>query len=38
MGEVNAALGLDRNAPRRRSAAIFGHRGQDDLADIIRAL
>lgn len=38
MQAVNTALGLDPNAPRRRAAAIFGHRRQDDLADIIRAL
>lgn len=38
MQAVNTALGLEPNAPRRRAAAIFGHRRQDDLADIIRAL
>ncbi|MCT1613830.1 exonuclease domain-containing protein [Corynebacterium sanguinis] len=38
MREVNLALGLSGDAPRRRSAAIFGHRGQDELADIIRSL
>lgn len=35
---INEALGLDPGAPRRRSTAIFGHRRQDDLADILRGL
>ena len=35
---INVALGLDPGAPRRRSTAIFGHRRQDDLADILRGL
>lgn len=35
---INVALGLDPGAPRRRSTAIFGHRRQDDLADILREL
>lgn len=38
MRAINTALGLDPDAPRRRAAAIFGHRRQDDLADVIRAL
>lgn len=35
---INAALGLEQDAPRRKAVAIFGHRRQDDLADILRAL
>ncbi|WP_291313816.1 exonuclease domain-containing protein [Corynebacterium sp. UBA2622] len=38
MRAINVALGLDPDAPRRRAAAIFGHRLQDDLADVIRGL
>lgn len=38
MGNINLALGLNFDAPHRRSAAIFGHRGQDDFADIVRSL
>ena len=35
---INVALGFDADAPRRRTAAIFGHRLQDGLADVIRGL
>ncbi|GAB3085071.1 exonuclease domain-containing protein [Corynebacterium aquatimens] len=35
---VNLALGLDANAPRRRTVAIFRHRGQDNLAEIVRGV
>lgn len=35
---INDALGLDPGAPRRRAVALLGHRRQDDLADILRAL
>ncbi|AWB83513.1 exonuclease domain-containing protein [Corynebacterium liangguodongii] len=36
--EINAALGLLPDAPLRRAVAILGHRGQDDWADVLRAL
>lgn len=35
---VNAALGLDPTAPRRRTVSSFRHRGQDDIADLIQTL
>lgn len=35
---VNTALGLDAGAPRRRTVAIFRHRGQDNLADVVRSV
>ena len=35
---VNEALGLEPSAPRRRTVAIFRHRGQDDMADLVRSL
>lgn len=35
---INEALGLDTSAPRRRTVAIFRHRGQDEYADLIRDL
>lgn len=38
LAAINTALGLVADAPRRRAVAIFGHRRQDDLADIIRSL
>lgn len=38
LAAINTALGLEQNAPRRKTVAVFGHRRQDDLADILRAL
>lgn len=35
---ISAALGVDRGVPRRRVVAIFGHRRQDDLAQLVRDL
>ena len=36
MAVINSALGCRPDAPVRRSVAIFGHRRQDELADLIR--
>lgn len=38
LGRVNAAIGLDAGAPRRRTVSRFRHRRQDDIADLITAL
>ncbi|MCP1387704.1 exonuclease domain-containing protein [Corynebacterium sp. TA-R-1] len=38
LAAINTALGLAADAPRRRTVAVFGHRRQDELADIIRSL
>ncbi|OFS24054.1 exonuclease domain-containing protein [Corynebacterium sp. HMSC04H06] len=36
MAVINSALGCRPDVPVRRSVAIFGHRCQDELADLIR--
>lgn len=38
LSTINAALGLEKDAPRRRTVAVFRHRGQDLFADVIRSL
>ncbi|QFQ02835.1 DNA polymerase III PolC-type [Corynebacterium urogenitale] len=38
LARVNAALGLEPSAPRRRTVAMFRHRRQDDIADVVREL
>ncbi len=38
LGRVNAAIGLDAGAPRRRTVSRFRHRRQDDIADLIADL
>lgn len=35
---INAALGLKEDAPRRRTVAVFRHRGQDSFADVVQSL
>lgn len=35
---INAALGLVADEPRRRTVAVFRHRGQDQFADVVRGL
>ncbi|MDO5511422.1 exonuclease domain-containing protein [Corynebacterium sp.] len=35
---LNAAIGLDTSAPRRRTVSRFRHRRQDDIADLITTL
>lgn len=35
---INTALGLDPGVARRRTVAVFRHRGQDQFADLVRAL
>ena len=35
---VNEALGLRSNAPRRRTVAMFNHRRQEELANLVQAL
>lgn len=35
---INAALGLEPDVARRRTVAMFRHRGQDQFADIVRGL
>ncbi|WP_144412219.1 hypothetical protein [Corynebacterium uterequi] len=35
---VNERVGLPEDAPRRRLVAVFRHRGEHDLADLIRSL
>ena len=35
---INAALGLEPDVARRRTVAVFRHRGQDQFADIVRGL
>lgn len=35
---INAALGLAEDSPRRRTVAVFRHRGQDQFADVVRGL
>lgn len=35
---INAALGLAEDCPRRRTVAVFRHRGQDQFADVVRGL
>lgn len=38
LSAINSALGLEESAPRRRTVAIFRHRGQDHFAEAVRAL
>ena len=36
--EINIALGLDPCVARRRTVAVFRHRGQDQFAEVVRGL
>lgn len=38
LNAINVAFGLEEGAPRRRTVAVFRHRGQDQFADVVRSL
>ncbi|MFR9838570.1 hypothetical protein ACL1IL_06755 [Corynebacterium striatum] len=38
LARVNEMLGLSPQAPRRRTVAVFRHRHQDEIADLIQEL
>ncbi|MFS0002760.1 hypothetical protein ACL1B8_07670 [Corynebacterium striatum] len=38
LARVNEMLGLSPQVPRRRTVAVFRHRHQDEIADLIQEL